>query len=45
MFTVWVGGAEVTEYLLGAGEALSIQQHYMNLGYEDILIEEITGAN
>lgn len=41
MFTVWVGGAEATDYLLGSGEALSVATHYRELGYDDVVIEKI----
>jgi hypothetical protein len=39
MFTVWVGGLEVTDYLVGCGEALSIARYYSDNGYTDVSIE------
>ncbi len=38
-FTVWVGGTEVTDYIVSLIEANEIAEYYINLGYEDVKVE------
>tara|TARA_R100001086_G_scaffold19610_1_gene9488 strand:- start:135 stop:278 length:144 start_codon:yes stop_codon:yes gene_type:complete len=41
-YSVWVGGAEVNDYYLNLEQAESLKKVYLNDGYEDIYIEEVT---
>ena len=40
-YTVWVGGSEVTDYLLDHELATDIANQYLEQGYEDTVIERI----
>ena len=44
-WTVWVGGVEINAYLLNKkDEALSIAQHWIDEGYDDVVVEEIVNV-
>jgi hypothetical protein len=38
-FTVWVGGVEVTDYLLTKQEAKQVALEYISQGYTDVKIQ------
>lgn len=40
-YTVWVGGSEVNDYEIDFEEAKRLKEHYLDLGYDDVEIEEI----
>jgi hypothetical protein len=40
-YTVWAGGSEVNDYYLTLDEAQTIAQHYINDGYDDVIIERV----
>lgn len=40
-WTVWVGGSEMTDYPVSLGTAEIISELYLNLGYDDVEIEQI----
>lgn len=42
LYTVWVGGVEVNEYYLSHDEAQQLAQEWINEGYDDTQIEEVT---
>ena len=44
-WTVWVGGAEVKDYLMTYEEAITIYEEYEALGYTDIKMEKILCEN
>jgi hypothetical protein len=39
MFTVWVGGLEVTDFYINWWQALDIAEFYCKNGYTDVSIE------
>jgi len=39
-YSVWVGGIEVNDYLMTYNEAKKIKSMYLNLGYDDIIIQK-----
>jgi hypothetical protein len=41
IYTVWVGGGEVTPYPIALDVAHDIADEYIGQGYEDVEIEEI----
>ena len=41
IYTVWVGGIEVTDYLVNYQQANEILKSYLDDGYTDIKIEKI----
>ena len=41
LYTVWVGGIEVTDYLVNYQQANEILKRYLDDGYTDIKIEKI----
>ena len=41
VYSVWVGGTEVTDNYVSYNEALETHDRYERLGYDDIIIEEI----
>jgi hypothetical protein len=41
-WTVWVGGSEMSNNLLTRGQAISIANVWFNLGYSDVVIEEVS---
>jgi hypothetical protein len=41
IYTVWVGGIEVTDYLVNYQQANEILKRYLDDGYTDIKIEKI----
>ena len=43
MFSVWVGGTEVTDYYSTIDEAIRIADEYIDDGYEDVHIVERKG--
>lgn len=42
MWTVWVGGSEITDYPVSQGVAESLSEQWIALGYDDVAIEEVT---
>jgi hypothetical protein len=42
VYNVWVGGGEVNNYYLSKNDAERIANAWETLGYEDVVIEEIT---
>ena len=40
-YVVWVGGAEVNDYLLTKKEAEEMYRRYKNGGYDDVQIEQV----
>ena len=40
-FTVWVGPTEVTDYLVSKEVAERIKENWIEMGYEDCIIEEV----
>lgn len=40
MYTVWVGGVEVNDFLLNLEEANKLAQKYISQGYPDVAIEK-----
>ena len=40
-YTVWVGGTEVVDYYLTLSEAVDVKNHYLELDYDDVVIEEV----
>jgi hypothetical protein len=41
VWTVWVGGGEVNDYLLDYDSALKIAQDYLQDGYDEVVIEKV----
>ena len=41
MYTVWVGGSEMSSNLLSHSQALKIVDVWKNLGYDDVVVEEV----
>ena len=39
LYTVWVGGVEVCDYLLTLEEAEQVAYNYRSAGYDDVFIE------
>jgi hypothetical protein len=42
MWTVWVGGTEVTDNYVDRDTADSILTDYLHQGYDDVYIEEVS---
>jgi len=40
-YTVWVGPTEVTDYLVSKEVAERIKENWIEMGYDDCIIEEI----
>ena len=40
-YTVWVGGAEVNDYLLSKIDAEVLAEEYKEDGYDDVSVEKI----
>lgn len=40
-WTVWVGGSEMSSNLLSLSQALKIVNVWKNLGYDDVIVEEV----
>lgn len=40
MFTVWVGGTEITDHLMPLDEANEVAEYWRDLGYDDVEIGE-----
>jgi hypothetical protein len=40
-YTVWVGGVEVTDYLITEAQAKVIADSYIENGYTDVEIEQV----
>ena len=40
-YSVWVGGVEVTDYLVTEEVANEIAQQYKDDGYDDVAIDEV----
>jgi len=40
-WTVWVGGVEVNDHYLTAYEADLLSDKYVDMGYDDVVIEEL----
>ena len=45
VYTVWVGGTEVNDYLLNLADAEKVKQEYNNGGYDDVIIEKVLNQN
>ena len=41
VWTVWVGGGEVNDYLLDYETALRVAQSYIEDGYDEVVIEKV----
>lgn len=41
LYTVWVGGVEVTDYYVRLNTAERIKAEYNSIGYDDVEIEKI----
>lgn len=41
LFTVWVGGVEVTDFYIDIYQALDIAEYYRNNGYTDVLVGRV----
>lgn len=41
-YSVWVGGSEVNPYYLTKESAERIAQAWKSMGYEDVIVEEVT---
>lgn len=39
IWTVWVGGVEVTDYLLNYEDAMELGQSYVDDGYDDVSVD------
>ncbi len=44
-FSVWVGGGEVTDYLVTKAEAEEIAEYWRSLGYTDVAIDNYEENN
>lgn len=40
-WTVWVGGSEMSSNLLSHSQALKIVKVWKDLGYDDVVVEEV----
>lgn len=40
-YTVWVGGVEVNDHLLTESEGSETRDHYIKLGYDDVVLEQV----
>ena len=40
-WTVWVGGSEMSSNLLSHSQALKIVKVWEDLGYDDVIVEEV----
>jgi hypothetical protein len=40
-WTVWVGGSEMSSNLLSHSQALKIVKVWKDLGYDDVIVEEV----
>ena len=40
IYTVWVGGVEVNDYLLTKEDAEYLAQEYIDDGYDDVVIDK-----
>jgi len=43
IYTVRVGGTEVNDFYVDLTQAQAIEKHYIQQGYDDVIIEQITG--
>ena len=41
IYTVWVGGTEVNDYLLDKRKAFDLAQQYIDDGYDDVFVKRI----
>lgn len=41
LYSVYVGGSEVNDYLMRYDEALDLAREYSDDGYDDVSIEEV----
>jgi hypothetical protein len=41
-YSVWVGGGEVNDHYLPLNKALHLASHWIQDGYEDVLVVEVT---
>jgi hypothetical protein len=45
LYTVWVGGTEVNDYLFtDYGDALNLANEYIDDGYDDVSIEDVSNG-
>ena len=42
MYTVWVGGIEVTDCVMPLDDANKVAEYWRDLGYDDVELEEVT---
>ena len=42
LFTVWVGGVEINDYYLSKDNAYKLAQKYIDNGYDDVIVEEVS---
>jgi hypothetical protein len=42
MWTVWVGGTEVTDSLVTLRVAEIVSEFWLELGYDDVVLEKVT---
>ena len=40
-YTVWAGGAEVTDFYVSFDTATAIKNEYESNGYDDVIIEKV----
>jgi hypothetical protein len=43
LYSVWVGGGEVNDYLLSYEQAKTLADQYRKQGYTDVVIEQSEG--
>ena len=41
-YTVWVGGSEVSAYLLTKNEAVKLAKSYLDGEYDDVIVDKVT---
>ena len=45
IYTVWVGGTEVNDYLISKEKAIEIKKEWEQKGYDDVVIEKVLNIN
>lgn len=43
IYTVFVGGTEVNDYLLTREEAIELRDYYLDQNYDDVMIVRVEG--
>jgi hypothetical protein len=41
-WTIWVGGSEINSYYLSQSEAVSIAREWIDEGYSDVIVGEVS---